>query len=109
MAKKVAKRKVKVSSSVKAEDRMAEPTEETVFIDATEAVEDKVEDKVEVGSSFTLNNRLLIIKVDTGDMSTEAADAEIKNVESTLGKLLSDNKVNCLLYVTHNKMQIELV
>lgn len=120
----MAKRKAKVSVSKSKVENVDPPVEETVFIDASDipiAKEDNAaiskEDKVYSGeteskniSNFaTLNNRLLIVKVDTGNLSPEEADTEIKKVETTLGKLFEDNKVNCLLYVTHHKFQVEII
>lgn len=104
----MAKRKLKSVT-----ENIVHPMDETVFIDASEPVAeiDSTENVISKNNSqfYTLDNRLLIVKVDTTGLSSEDSNLEIKKVETTLGDLFINNNVNCLLYVTHNKVVVELV
>lgn len=54
-----------------------------------------------------LEGNFLLVKV--GNNNHPATDEDIKDVEKKLVKLLEDNNVNCLVFVTHHAIEMEII
>lgn len=54
-----------------------------------------------------LEGNFLLVKV--GNKDLPATDADIEDVEKKLVKLLEDNNINCLAFVTHHAVEMKIV
>lgn len=54
-----------------------------------------------------LENKFLLVRVGTNDRP--AKDIDIKEVQEKLEKMLKDNNVNCLTFVTHHAVSIDIL
>jgi hypothetical protein len=54
-----------------------------------------------------LEGKFLVIRVGTEEKPARTED--INDIETKLNKLLEDNKVNCIAFVTHHAVDIELI
>ncbi|HUS49065.1 MAG TPA: hypothetical protein VMZ91_02815 [Candidatus Paceibacterota bacterium] len=63
-------------------------------------------DNVELTSFHNLEGKFLLVKV--GDKDHVADDLQIKKIQEQLVKLFEDNNVNCVTFVTHHLVSIEV-
>ena len=61
----------------------------------------------EVALFKDLENNFLHVKVGTSEKP--ATDIEIKSIEGLIVKLFKDNSVNCIAFVTHHAVCIEII
>lgn len=54
-----------------------------------------------------LEGKFLHIMV--GDRDRPAGDTDIKDIESRINNLLKENDINCLVFVTHHAVAMELI
>ena len=72
-------------------------------------VEEKGENITKDFPLHHLNGKLLHVKVGGDNWNDEEIKGEIEKVENTLGGLLKDNNVDCLVYVTHKFVDIKAI
>jgi hypothetical protein len=63
--------------------------------------------KVEVQKFPDIEGKFLLVRVGTEDRP--ASDQDIKDIEEKLNGLLSANDVNCLVFVTHHAVEVEVI
>ena len=73
-------------------------------ITVKKTVKDK---KVEVVKFEDLEGKFLFVKV--GDKDRPATDEDLKDVEDKLVALFNKNNINCLAFVTHHAVSMELI
>jgi len=56
---------------------------------------------------WDIDGKFLLVKV--GSEAKPASNEDIKNVQQTLSSLFEKNSVECLYYVTHNNVAIEII
>lgn len=56
-----------------------------------------------------LEGKFIHVKVGDINWDSKTATEEIEKVKNDLQKLLDDNEVNCLLYVTHRFVEIRCI
>ena len=54
-----------------------------------------------------LNNKFVFVRV--GDRDRPAEDEEIEKVKEELDKIFDENGINCLLFVTHHAVSIDII
>lgn len=71
----------------------------------TEETKKDVDDLEVTTQAYSIENKLLLVKV--GSPAEPAGEPDITNVRKSLAKILKD--VNCLVYVTHHNVNIEVI
>ncbi|NJL70442.1 MAG: hypothetical protein HC888_01930 [Candidatus Competibacteraceae bacterium] len=56
-----------------------------------------------------LNGKFIHVKVGAPEGSASLVGEEIKKVQDDLVKLLEDNNIDCLLYVSHEFVNIQII
>lgn len=54
-----------------------------------------------------LEGKFLIVKVGTSDIP--ATDSQIKDVQDKLVNLFETNNINCVAFVTHHAVEVEII
>ena len=62
---------------------------------------------IKINKFEDIENKFLLVKV--GNEDSPATDDDIKNVQDKLIDLLERNKINCLIFVTHHRVNIEII
>ena len=63
--------------------------------------------KVEITKFSDLEGKFLFVKV--GDKDRPATDEDLKDIEDKLVTLFDENNINCLAFVTHHAVSMELI
>ena len=65
------------------------------------------DDKIKVYKFKDLEGKFLHVKV--GTKEEPATDIQIKNIEKQIVSLFEENNINCLTFVTHHAVNMEIV
>jgi len=82
-------------------------TKKTTQKKVTPKSEGSLSPQVTVQKFADLEGKFLLVKV--GNQDRPATDDDIKDIEDKLIGLLEKNNVNCLAFVTHHAVEIELI
>ncbi len=63
--------------------------------------------KVEITKFDDLEGKFLFVKV--GDRDRPAMDEDLKDIEDKLVALFDENNINCLAFVTHHAVSMEII
>lgn len=69
--------------------------------------EDIVKTKIEKISCEDLENKFILVRV--GNNDRPAVEAEMKEVKEELDRIFDENGINCLLFVTHHAISIDII
>ena len=72
-----------------------------------EKEEKVIKTEIEKISCQDLENKFLLVRV--GNKDEPAGDEQIKKVREELDKILAENGVNCLLFVTHHAVSFDII
>jgi len=84
-----------------------EQNEEVEIIEETEVKEIKKEIPQKNFVYTTLEGRFIHVKV--GDANLPANDEEVKKIQADFNKFINDNNIDCLVYVSHHAVKIEVI
>jgi len=71
------------------------------------ATKRKVDKKIVIQKFKDLDGKFLLVKV--GTHLAPANDADIENIQNKLTVLLKENDIECLAFVTHHAVEMEII
>ena len=71
------------------------------------AIKGKVDKKIVIQKFKDLDGKFLLVKV--GTQLAPATDNDIEDIQNKLTTLLKENNVECLAFVTHHAVEMEII
>ena len=67
----------------------------------------QVDKKIDIQKFKDLDGKFLLVKV--GNHLSPATDDDIKDIQEKLTTLLKENNIECLIFVTHHAVEMEII
>ena len=97
----------KYTKRVKTKIPKKEPTKIEPKVEIKEISKPKIIEEVKSKLVYGVEGKFLHIKV--GDKNMPAEDTDIERIRTMIEGLLEDNKVKCLVFVTHHAVEINVL